>query len=142
MVANTEGDAVPEEEVIPMLSDDAVYPTLPASDLERAKQFYSEKLGLTPDTELPAGVFYRCGGGTRFLVFPSSGAPSGTHTQMGWQVEDIDAMVADLTGKGVVFQEYDTPNLKTINGVASLGPLRAAWFNDSEGNLIGLAQFL
>lgn len=125
-----------------MLSDYPVHPTLPASDIERAKQFYSEKLGLVPDTDLPAGVFYRCGGGTRFLVFPSQGTPSGTHTQMGWQVEDIDAVVADLTGKGVVFQEYDTPNLKTVNGVANLGPLKAAWFNDSEGNLIGLVQFL
>jgi catechol 2,3-dioxygenase-like lactoylglutathione lyase family enzyme len=123
-----------------MLADRSLYPTLPAADLERAKKFYAEKLGLTPEREDPGGVFYRCGADTRFLLFPTQGVASGQHTQMSWTVDDIEAEVADLKARGVVFEEYDTPNLKTVNGVASLGPVKAAWFKDSEGNFLALAQ--
>lgn len=123
-----------------MLADRPIYPTLPAADLERAKRFYAEKLGLTPESEDPGGVFYRCGADTRFLLFPSQGVASGQHTQMSWTVDDIEAEVADLKARGVVFEEYDTPGLKTVNSVASLGPVKAAWFKDSEGNFLALAQ--
>ena len=125
-----------------MLDNQPVHATLPASDLERAKRFYAEKLGLTPESETPGGVFYRCGGGTRFLVFPSSGAASGNHTQMGWTVDDIEAEVSGLKARGLVFEEYDTPYLKTVNSIASPGPVKSAWFKDSEGNLLGIVQFL
>jgi predicted enzyme related to lactoylglutathione lyase len=125
----------------------AVYPIhtpLPATDLERAKRFYAEKLGLTPEREVPDvrdGLFYRCGGGTRFLLFPSEHAASGTHTQMTWNTHDIEADVARLKARGVVFEEYDTPDLKTVNGVATIGQSKGAWFKDSEGNLLALGQF-
>ena len=79
-----------------MLANNPVHAALPASDLERAKRFYAEKLGLTPQSEMPGGVFYECGAGTRFLVYPSGGTASGTHTQLGWAVGDIEAEVADL----------------------------------------------
>ena len=125
-----------------MLANHAVHAALPASDMERAKKFYTEKLGLTPQSETPGGVFYECGEGTRFLVYPTEGTASGTHTQLGWTVGDIEAEVAALKAKGVVFEEYDTPYLKTVNGVASPGPVKAAWFQDSEGNLLGLVQFM
>ena len=73
---------------------------LPAQDLERARAFYAEKLGLEPSEERPGGLLYRCAGG-EFALFQSAGAPSGAHTQMGWEVEDIEATVADLRGRGV-----------------------------------------
>jgi catechol 2,3-dioxygenase-like lactoylglutathione lyase family enzyme len=124
-----------------MLADHPIHTTLPASDLARAKRFYAEKLGLTLESETPGGVFYRCGG-TSLFVYPSGGKASGTHTQLGWTVDDIEAEVADLKARGVVFEEYNSPDLKTINSVATTGPIKAAWFKDSEGNLLGLAQFL
>lgn len=121
---------------------------LPAQDLERAKAFYTEKLGLIPVEERPGGLRYQCGN-SWFLLFQSSGRPTGSHTQMGWEVEDIDATVADLRARGVTFEEYDGPGLRTINNIAqvqgnypSRGGLgeRAAWFRDSEGNLPGIGQ--
>ena len=112
--------------------------TLPAQDLERAKAFYRDKLGLTPTQENRAGVLYMLTAGTGFGLFPSSGKPSGTHTQMAIEVEDVERAVKDLQAKGVKFEEYDTPMLKTVNGVADLGGTKGAWFKDSEGNLIAL----
>jgi predicted enzyme related to lactoylglutathione lyase len=110
--------------------------TLPAQDMERAKAFYRDKLGLTPTQEDPGGLRYELAAGTVFGVFPSSGKPSGTHTQIGIEVEDVEQAVKDLQSKGVRFEEYDTPGLKTVNGVADLGGTKAAWFKDSEGNLL------
>ena len=109
-----------------MLADCPIHATLPAADLERAKGFYTEKLGLSPESEASGGIFYRCGAGTRFLVFPSGGTASGTYTQMGWTVDDLEAEVADLKARGVVFEEYDTPYLKTVDSVATTGPIKAA----------------
>jgi len=121
---------------------------LPAQDLARARAFYAEKLGLEPLEERPGGLRYRSGSGF-FALFQSAGAPSGTHTQMGWEVDDIEAVVAELRGRGVVFEAYDLPGLRTVNGIAevagnypSKGGVgeRAAWFRDSEGNLLGIGQ--
>ena len=121
---------------------------LPAQDLERARRFYSEKLGLEPVEERPGGLRYRCRSG-EFALFESSGAPSGEHTQMGWEVDDIEATVHELRERGVVFEEYDLPGLETVDGIAevagnypSKGGLgeRAAWFRDSECNLIGIGE--
>jgi catechol 2,3-dioxygenase-like lactoylglutathione lyase family enzyme len=127
-----------------MLADRPIHTPLPATDLERAKRFYADKLGLTPETELPDardGLFYRCGGNTRFLVFPSANPSSGDHSQMTWLTHDIEADVAALKARGVVFEEYDMPGLKTINSVATIGQSKGAWFKDSEGNLLALGQF-
>ena len=123
-----------------MLADNPVHTTLPATDLERAKQFYAEKLGLSVEIEAPEGVFFHSRN-TRFLVFPSQGTPSGTHTQMGWTVEDIEAEVSDLKSGGVVFEEYDFEGFDRDKGIATTGPVKAAWFKDSEGNLLGLVEF-
>jgi len=92
---------------------------LPAQDLERAKAFYAEKLGLSPNEERPGGLRYRCGN-SWFSLFESSGKPSGNHTQLAWEVDDIEAVVAELRTRGVVFEEYDLPGLKTINGIAEV----------------------
>ena len=121
---------------------------LPAQDLERARRFYAEKLGLEPVEERPGGLRYRCGEGA-FALFSSTGRPSGEHTQMGWQVTDLDAVVAELLRRGVVFEDVDVPGLRTVDGIAEVegnypsdGGVgeRAAWFRDSEGNLIGLGE--
>ena len=126
----------------------AVATRLPAQDLERARSFYSEKLGLEPVEERPGGLLYCCGSAS-FALFTSSGAPSGTHTQMGFEVTDLRAAVDILRTRGVVFEEYDLPGLETVNGIAQVagnypskggsGEL-AAWFKDSEGNMLGLGQ--
>ena len=121
---------------------------LPAQDLDRARRFYSEVLGLEPVEERPGGLRYRCGTGT-FSLFLSSGRPSGEHTQMGWQVDDLDVVVAELRRRGVRFEDVDTPGLRTVDGIAEVEGHypsdggtgeRAAWFRDSEGNLLGLGQ--
>jgi catechol 2,3-dioxygenase-like lactoylglutathione lyase family enzyme len=121
---------------------------LPAQDLERARRFYSEKLGLEPAEERPGGLLYHAATGS-FALFTSAGAPSGAHTQMGWEVADLRATVAFLRARGVAFEEVDVPGLRTIDGIArvegnypgkgGVGEL-AAWFKDSEGNLIGIGQ--
>jgi catechol 2,3-dioxygenase-like lactoylglutathione lyase family enzyme len=130
-----------------MLADSEVATRLPAKDLERAKKFYLEKLGLRPVEERPGGLRYRCGTGY-FALFESVGAASGSHTQMAWEVADIEATVAALRTRGVVFEEYDLPGLKTVNGIAEIEGNypskgvgeRGAWFRDSEGNMLGLGQ--
>ena len=132
----------------PRLRDSDVATRLPARNLGRARDFYAEKLGLEPTEERPGGLRYHCGNG-RFTLFESSGGASGSHTQMAWEVDDIDAVVAELRGRGVVFEEVDAPGLRTVDGIAevegnypSAGGVgeRAAWFRDSEGNLLGIGQ--
>ncbi|HKP77385.1 MAG TPA: VOC family protein [Longimicrobiaceae bacterium] len=131
-----------------MLKNGEVATRLPAQDLARARAFYAEKLGLEPVEERPGGLRYRCGN-SYFVLFTSAGAPSGTHTQMGWEVDDIEATVAELRARGVVFEEYDLPGLRTVGGIADIegnypskGGIgeRGAWFRDSEGNLLGVGQ--
>jgi catechol 2,3-dioxygenase-like lactoylglutathione lyase family enzyme len=130
-----------------MLTDARVSTRLPARNLERARRFYSEKLGLEPVEERPGGLRYQSGGAS-FALFQSAGSASGTHTQMAWEVDDIEATVAALRARGVMFEEYDAPGLETINGVADIKGNypskgvgeRGAWFRDSEGNLLGVGQ--
>jgi catechol 2,3-dioxygenase-like lactoylglutathione lyase family enzyme len=121
---------------------------LPAQDLERARAFYAERLGLEPADERPGGLLYRMGGG-EFALFLSAGRASGEHTQMAIEVADLEATVAELKGRGVVFEEYDAPGLRTRGGIAEIEGNypskeargeRGAWFRDSEGNLLGLGQ--
>jgi catechol 2,3-dioxygenase-like lactoylglutathione lyase family enzyme len=112
---------------------------LPVKDLARAKAFYEEKLGLSPARELEGALFYE-GTGGGFLLFPTGGRPSGQHTQMAWFVADIVASVAELKRRGVRFEDYDVPGLKTIGGIADLGYEKSAWFHDSEGNLLAVGE--
>jgi catechol 2,3-dioxygenase-like lactoylglutathione lyase family enzyme len=131
-----------------MLKDGDVAARIPAQDLERARTFYSSKLGLEPVEERPGGLRYKCGNGY-FTVFQSTGSASGEHTQMGWEVADIEATVSELRRRGVQFEEYDFPGLKTVDGIAEIdgnypsknaSGERGAWFRDSEGNLLGIGQ--
>ena len=123
-----------------MLSSAKAHTTLPAADLDRARGFYEGKLGFVAADVQPGGVFYDAAGGTRFLVFPSSGRASGGHTQIGFQVDDIEAEVADLRSRGVVFETYDMPAFNKETMIATLPAIRSAWFKDTEGNLVGLVQ--
>jgi catechol 2,3-dioxygenase-like lactoylglutathione lyase family enzyme len=131
-----------------MLVPSDVATRLPAQDLERARSFYAEKLGMEPVEERPGGLLYRCGRGS-FALFASTGTASGNHTQMGWEVADIDSTVAALRARGVVFEEYDLPGLRTVDGIATIAGNypskggvgeKGAWFRDSEGNLLGIGQ--
>jgi catechol 2,3-dioxygenase-like lactoylglutathione lyase family enzyme len=128
-----------------MLNKSKVATRLPAQDLERARRFYAEKLELEPIEERPGGLKYRCGNGY-FVLVESIGAPSGEHTQMAWEVDDIEAVVEENAKER---EEFDLPGLKTINGIAevsgnypSSGGIgeRGSWFRDSEGNLLAVGQ--
>jgi catechol 2,3-dioxygenase-like lactoylglutathione lyase family enzyme len=121
-----------------MLSARRVHATLPTPDPERLRAFYEDTLGLTPFAVREANVLYRVGEGTLFAITRSGIRPSG-HTQMAFTVPDLEAEVADLRGRAVVFEEYEMP--KTENGIARMPQGRAAWFKDPDGNLIGLVQF-
>ena len=122
-----------------MLDNANYHATLPASDFARAKAFYADKLGLTPESDEPAGAFYESNG-TRFFLFPSGGVASGTHTQLGFSVDDIAATVAALKQRGVQFEDYDFPGFDKATSIATTGPVRSAWFKDTEGNLLGIVQ--
>lgn len=131
-----------------MLENGRVATRLPAQDLARARRFYAEKLGLEPTEERPGGLLYRCGG-SDFALFASGGASPGSFTQMGWEVDDIEATVAELKRRGVAFEEVDLPGLRTVEGIADIEGNypskggkgeRGAWFRDSEGNMLGVGQ--
>jgi catechol 2,3-dioxygenase-like lactoylglutathione lyase family enzyme len=123
-----------------MLSELEVHASLPVQDLERAKRFYAERLGFIPFSETPGAVDYRCRD-SWFSLFPSWGESTGEFTQAGWRTDDIEAVVADLKSRGVIFEEYDLPDFKTVESIVTIGQIRAAYFKDSEGNLLGIAQF-
>ena len=123
-----------------MLGNSAITPTIPVKDLERAKDFYSNTLGLEIIKDDPYGPVYECGGGTALMIYESAGAGTSEATYAGWQVEDLDAEMEDLREKGVEFEEYDMPGLKTTAGVAESGGMRSAWFKDPDGNILALAE--
>lgn len=130
-----------------LLTRSRVATRLPAQDLDRARAFYAEKLGLEPAEERDGGLLYRVGEGS-FALFASTGAASGESTQMGFEVDDIEAVVSELRARGLEFEEVDTPGLETTGGIAEVAGNypskgtgeRACWFRDSEGNLLGLGQ--
>ncbi len=125
-----------------MLSTSTAHTTLPVADLERARQYYEQVLGLVPEFVTPGGAMYVTGPGSRLLIFPSAGRPSGAHTQIGFTVADIDAEVADLKGRGVVFETYDFPGFDTTTSTATTDAIRVGWFKDPDGNLLSVVQFI
>ena len=124
-----------------MLKDLEVTAVLPAKDIDRARTFYSDVLGLEPaDAMDEENLMYRCGKGTGFLLYKTDNAGTAKNTQMGWATDDLEAEVKALRSRGVVFEEYDLPGLKTENGIASTPVGKAAWFLDTEGNILNLFQ--
>jgi catechol 2,3-dioxygenase-like lactoylglutathione lyase family enzyme len=132
-----------------MLADARVAARIPVQSLERARAFYSGRLGLEPSEERDGGLLYRAASG-EFALFESAGSSPGTFTQMAWEVDDIEATVAKLQARGVVLEEVDLPGLKTVRGIAAITGNypskgtgeRAAWFRDSEGNMLGISQLI
>jgi hypothetical protein len=88
------------------------------------------------------GVVYECANGSWIFLYKSAGAGTSTASQAFWQVKDVDAEVRDLKSRGVVFEDYDMPGIKTVDGVANMGDTKGAWFKDSEGNIFALIQML
>ncbi|HEY8721853.1 VOC family protein [Pengzhenrongella sp.] len=122
-----------------MISATMVVPTVPVTDLERAKVFYSETLGLTLLWETPFGIRYRCGSVSELSVFKRP--PTTTeHTLAHFEVDDIDAVVQDLVAKGVEFLDYTEGPLVTTGHIAQMGPARGAWFRDPDGNTLWIRQ--
>lgn len=128
-----------------MLASARVESRIPTQDLERARRWYSEKLGLEPSEEREGGLRYEMASGV-FCLFASAGASDGSFTQLGFYVDDIEATVADLRSRGVEFEEYPG----TVGGIMDIAgnypskgsAERGAWFRDSDGNMLGLGQIV
>jgi catechol 2,3-dioxygenase-like lactoylglutathione lyase family enzyme len=119
-----------------MLNDSKVTANIPAADIERARRFYADQLGLTPVDENPGGLIYSAGG-TYFFLYPTEYAGQAGHTIAQFHVADVAAEVEQLTARGVTFEHYDLPDATWDGDVARLGPLgHAAWFKDSEDNIL------
>ena len=124
-----------------MLSGFPLMARLAASDIGRARAWYEQKLGLVPQTEEMGGqVLYYQTGGTWFSVYQTAFAGTARNTVAGWTVKGIESLMADLRSRGVVFNDYDFGEIKTVDGLMSMGDSKAAWFTDSEGNTIELSQ--
>ena len=124
-------------EVTTMLSDFLAVTTLVVTDMDQAKPFYEKQLGLTLLEETPAGCRFGAGKGSQLTIRRGETSASG-QTVLHFEVDDIEAVVRDLTSRGVVFEEYETP--KTVNFIAQFGPNRGAWFKDPAGNVLGLRE--
>jgi catechol 2,3-dioxygenase-like lactoylglutathione lyase family enzyme len=118
----------------------SIYTVLPAKDLARARAFYRDMLGLEPTMEKPGMLAYSGPSGYIFQLYETDAAGTAQNTQMGWSTSELDDDVAELRERGVIFEEYDLPGLKTENGIAFVGTERAAWFKDTEGNTICISQ--
>ena len=125
-----------------MLANTRAYATLPAADMNRAKAWYRDKLGLIPNREDAGGAMFSLGANSLFMLYPSTFAGTAQNTALEFNCEDVKAEVSALRARGVVFEDYDMPGLKTDNGIAQLGPTLAAWFKDSEGNILALGDAL
>jgi catechol 2,3-dioxygenase-like lactoylglutathione lyase family enzyme len=124
------------------LSDCSVEALLAVSDLDRAKRFYEHQLGLVPGEDEQGGVRYPCANGTRIFVYLSpDNAGRSPATLAGWLVDDLDATMDDLASRGVRFEQYDQPGIKTDErGVFDAGRFRAAWVKDPDGNTLALTE--
>ena len=124
-----------------MLGTAPIRAYLPVSDLARARKFYEGTVGLRPKEEYAGGVIYECGGAEVFM-YPTPNAGTSKASQAFWQVADVEAEVADLKARGVIFEEYDFPGIKMNNSIATGGGARTAWFKDTEGNILAVSQRL
>jgi catechol 2,3-dioxygenase-like lactoylglutathione lyase family enzyme len=125
-----------QNEVKTVLADAMVVPTVAVTDLERAKRFFQEQLALPLLDETPFALRFGAGKGTQFSV--RRGQPNVGQTVAHFEVDDIEAVVADLTSRGATFEEYESP--KTTNFIAQIGPARGAWFTDPDGNVFGVRE--
>jgi catechol-2,3-dioxygenase len=113
-----------------------------AIDLGRARRWYEERLGLVPEHEDPGGVWYRFAGETWLYLYGTPSAGTAQNTIAGWAVKDIESVMAELRGRGVVFEQYDLGDVPMVDGLADFGVAKAAWFKDSEGNTYELSEVM
>ena len=125
-----------------MLQDALMYSYIPAKDVARARKFYEEKLGFRPSREIGGGVTYVCAGGTACFLYPTSNAGTSSASQAFWEVANIEREVDELRSRGVAFEEYDMPGKAPDSPIYSAGGAKAAWFKDTEGNIMALIQTL
>jgi predicted enzyme related to lactoylglutathione lyase len=123
-----------------MLQDSPLIPYIPVKDIARARKFYEEKVGLKPKEEYAGGVVYESGKGSWVFMYPSPGAGTNRASTAFWAVADVAAEVSELKARGVVFEEYDGPGIKTVDSIATGGGAKTAWFRDSEGNIMAISQ--
>jgi predicted enzyme related to lactoylglutathione lyase len=123
-----------------MLQSSPIIPYIPVADMARARHFYETVIGLVPKSENNGGVTYECGNGSSVFMYLSGGAGTSKASQAFWHVSDVRAEVTELQSRGLVFEEYDMPGLKTENGISTGGGAMAAWFKDSEGNIMAIIQ--
>ena len=123
-----------------MLQESPMYAYLPATDVARARAFYEQKLGFRPSEMVAGGVVYKFAGGTGCFLYPTKNAGTNRASQAFWQVDDVEREVAELKARGVAFEEYDVPGMKTVNGIVTAGGAKTAWFKDTEGNILALVQ--
>jgi catechol 2,3-dioxygenase-like lactoylglutathione lyase family enzyme len=125
-----------------MLASAPLMAMVPVVDMDRARSFYEGKLGLTPTGSNPQGnLLYACGGAT-IALYSRASPTKADHTILSWEVDDIGGVVRELSERGVVFQEYDLPDFKTVDKVCVLGAEKAAWFKDTEGNILCIHEDL
>lgn len=123
------------------MKDAPIQAYIPASNIQRARKFYEEVIGLPPKTEYAGGVVYECGGVCVFM-YPTPNAGTSKASQAFWQVRDVEAEVAELKSRGVKFEEYDLPTGKMKNSIMTAGGAKTAWFKDTEGNILAVSQRL
>jgi catechol-2,3-dioxygenase len=124
-----------------MLAEQPLDVMLLGTDLDVAKEFYGERIGLEILLETDEFATFQCGGDSRLVVTKSSTGTAEQQTKASWRVKDIAAEVAELRSRGIEVAEYNEPGLTTVDGVADVGFALAAWFVDPSGNTIGLLQF-
>lgn len=126
-----------------MLTHAPLMTILPVKDLDRARDFYANRLGLAAVGPRPDGKFlFRAEGGALLALFPKPEGTKAEHTAVSFEVDDIVREIRDLEARGVAFHDYDLPGFKTVEHVAILGAEKAAWFNDTEGNILCLHENL
>jgi catechol 2,3-dioxygenase-like lactoylglutathione lyase family enzyme len=126
----------------PMLSRAPMMVILPVKELERARDFYVQRLGFEAEGLAPDGKFVLRASGAQLALMPKPGGTKAEHTALSFKVEDVAAAIAALKARGVSFHDYDLPGFKTVNHVATMGGEKAAWFSDTEGNILCLHQDL
>jgi predicted enzyme related to lactoylglutathione lyase len=123
-----------------MLQKAPMYAYIPVTNLQRARQFYEQKVGLAPAREVAGGVTYEFENGTACFMYPTPNAGTSKASQAFWTVADVEKEVAELKARGVKFEEYDMPGLKTKNSIATSGGAKTAWFKDTEGNIMAIVE--
>jgi catechol 2,3-dioxygenase-like lactoylglutathione lyase family enzyme len=123
-----------------MFESATAHATIAVSDLDRARKFYEGTLGFKVKDDRSDGVTYEDAGGGWFLVYPSQFAGTAKSTYMSFEVADLEEAVKELRGRGVVFEEYDMPGLKTVDGIAEIQGVKGAWFKDPDGNILSVGE--